>query len=199
VIDDAYGETYNDLGHMFYLLTFPTEQQTWCYDFRTGLWHERGTWIAEDNTYDAWRPQWHCFEFNKHLIVDRESGTIYHMNKAFALDVDGRPIRRVRRTPTIFAEHQKLKVPKIEVFLETGIGTNAGQGQSPKLMLRASADGGRTWGTERQASAGRMGEYTTRCVFWRLGQTRNRAFELSVSDPVPWRVLDGFITVVEEQ
>ena len=198
-IDDALGETYNDLGHMFYLLTFPTESKTWCYDFKTGLWHERGTWIAEENRYDAWRPQWHAFEFNKHLMVDRESGAIYHMASTFASDVDGRPIRRLRRAPAIFAEHTKLKVPKIEVFLETGIGATTGQGANPQLMLRTSTDGGRTWGHERQASAGRIGAYTTRCLFWRLGQARNRVFELSASDPVPWRVLDAFITVVGEQ
>ena len=50
-----------------------------------------------------------------------------------------------------------------------------------------------------EASAGAIGAYTTRCVFWRLGQGRNRVFELSVSDPVPWRILDAFITVVTEQ
>ena len=198
VIDDAYGETYNDLGHMFYLLTFPTEQQTWCYDFRTGLWHERGTWIAEDNTYDAWRPQWHCFEFNTHLIVDRETGTIYRMSKDFTTDVDGRAIRRVRRAPAIFLEHTKLKVSRIEVFLESGLGANTGQGQTPQLMLRSSTDGGKTWGVERTASAGAMGNYQTRCLFWRLGQARNRVFEIAVSDPIPWRILDAFIAVAQE-
>ena len=198
-ISDALGETYNDLGHMFYLLTFPTESKTWCYDFRTGLWHERGTWIAEENRYDAWRPQWHAFEFNTHLIADRETGSIYAMDSTYPLDVDGRPIRRVRRAPAIFAEHTKLKVPKIEVFLETGIGMVTGQGASPTVMLRTSIDGGRTWGNERTASAGAIGAYTTRCVFWRLGQGRNRVFELSVSDPVPWRILDAFIAVVGEQ
>lgn len=198
-VDDAYGETYNDLGHMFYLLTFPSAQQTWCYDFTTGLWHERGTWIALQNTYDAWRPQWHCFAFNKHLMADRDSGVVYHMDKAFALDVDGLAIRRVRRTPAVFLEHTKLKVPKLEVFLQAGLGTLTGQGVNPQVMLRTSADGGMTWGNERTASAGALGNYTTRCIFRRLGQARNKVFELSVSDPIPWRVLDGFITVVGEQ
>lgn len=197
-VDDAYGETYNDLGHMFYLLTFPSQQQTWCYDFRTGLWHERGTWIAENNTYDAWRPQWHAFAFNTHLMADRDTGTIYRMSKDFALDVDGRPIRRVRRAPAIFLEHTKLKVSRIEVLLESGLGTTTGQGQRPTLMLRSSTDGGKTWGVERTASAGAMGEYQTRCLFWRMGQARNRVFELSVSDPIPWRILDSFIDVAQE-
>lgn len=200
-IDDAYGETYNDLGHVFYLLTFPSENVTWCYDFRTGLWHERGTWIPNNNAYDAWRPQWHCFAFNKHLMADRDTGTIYHMDVSYSTDVDGRYIRRLRRAPALFTEHKKVKVPKIEVFLESGLGLTAGpagspvQGQDPELMIRASNDGGKTWGNERMASAGMKGDYSKRLIFWRFGQARDRVFEIVVSDPIPWRILDSYAVV----
>ena len=91
-----------------------------------------------------------------------------------------------------------MKVSRIEVLLESGLGTTTGQGQRPTLMLRSSTDGGKTWGVERTASAGAMGEYQTRCLFWRMGQARNRVFELSVSDPIPWRILDSFIDVAQE-
>lgn len=201
-ISDAYGETYNDLGHVFYLLTFPSENVTWCYDFRTNLWHERGTWDVQANQYDAWRPQWHCFAFNKHLMADRDTGTIYHMTSQSSTDVDGLYIRRVRRAPAVFTENKKVKVPKIEIFLESGLGLTAGpsgspvQGQDPMLMIRASADGGKTWGVEREASAGAIGEYSKRVLFWRFGQVRDRVFEIVVSDPIPWRVLDSFIYVI---
>ncbi len=194
-VADAYGETYEDQGHAFYVLTFPSAQVTWVYDFNTGLWHERGTWIAEQGQYQAWRPTWHCFAFNQHLWADRSSATIYTAAIDLPLDVDGRPIRRLRRTPAVFREHQRLQIARLEVWLDAGVGTPTGQGQTPQVMLRASTDGGRTWGPERTASAGAQGQYQARAQWWRLGQSRDRVFEVSVSDPVPWRLLDAFLTV----
>ena len=41
VINDAIGFTYQQEGHQFYFLTFPTADKTWCFDLSTGQWHER--------------------------------------------------------------------------------------------------------------------------------------------------------------
>jgi hypothetical protein len=40
-IDDAIGFCYQQGAHIFYFLTFPTGNATWCYDLSTQLWHER--------------------------------------------------------------------------------------------------------------------------------------------------------------
>src|SRR5882724_922430 len=40
-ISDAIGFCYKQEGHIFYLLTFPTADKTWCYDVSTKEWHER--------------------------------------------------------------------------------------------------------------------------------------------------------------
>ena len=195
VVSDAVGATYEDHGHAFYLLTFPTEGVTWCYDFRTQLWHERGTWLPELNAYDAWRPTWHCFAFNKHYWCDRENGSVYEVGDLFTTDVGGGPIRRVRRTPAVFSEHERIRLVHLEIFLETGLGTPTGQGANPQVMLRTSYDGGKTWTSERTSSAGRTGIYNPRVLFWRLGQGRTCVFEVSVTDPIPWRIMDGYMHV----
>ena len=41
-ISDAIGFTYQQDGHMFYVLTFPTANVTWVYDAATQMWHQRG-------------------------------------------------------------------------------------------------------------------------------------------------------------
>jgi len=41
-VSDAIAYTYQQDGHMFYVLTFPTADVTWVYDAATQMWHQRG-------------------------------------------------------------------------------------------------------------------------------------------------------------
>ncbi|NDF44771.1 MAG: hypothetical protein EB125_03525, partial [Betaproteobacteria bacterium] len=43
-IEDAIGMVYQQDGHQFYILTFPTAGKTWVYDLSTERWHERAAW-----------------------------------------------------------------------------------------------------------------------------------------------------------
>jgi len=61
-------------------------------------------------------------------------------------------------------------------------------GTDPKAMLRYSDDGGHTWSSEIWRSVGKIGKYEWRAVWNRLGSSRNRVYELTVSDPVKWVV-----------
>jgi len=52
------------------------------------------------------------------------------------------------------------------------------------VMMRFSDDGGFTWSPDRRASMGRMGVRLIRAMWDRLGAFRQRAVEISISDPV---------------
>lgn len=192
-VADAMGETYREAGHTFYVLTFPSENKTWVFDFSTGKWHRRGTWVSEVSEWREWRPTWHCFAFGKHLFCDRESGAIYEVSNEFAVDVEDRPLRRVRRSPTLTSDGNMVRFSKLEIALEVGLGTATGQGVNPTVTLRYSDDGGKMWSNELTATAGAMGRYQTRVTFWCLGQSRARTFEVSVTDPIAWRITDAYV------
>lgn len=187
-LSDAVGDTYDDLGHTFYLLSFPTANITWCYDLNTQLWHKRGTWVSENNAFNAWRPRFHAMAFNQHRMLDSSSGSLYKMAVTELTDVEGRAIRRLRKAPCLFQENQRLYFNAFELFMEVGLGTESGQGENPQVMLRYSNDGGQTWQPEIMRSAGKTGEYGTRVRWNRLGMARKRVFEVSVTDPIPWRL-----------
>ena len=74
-IDDAIGYTYQQDGHSFYVLTFPTANATWVYDVATGAWHERASWI----TSRLGRHRSNCqMAYNGEVIVgDYQNGKIY--------------------------------------------------------------------------------------------------------------------------
>jgi hypothetical protein len=61
-----------------------------------------------------------------------------------------------------------------------------------------SKDGGRTYTTlQKWRSAGAIGAYRTRLRWLRLGQARERVFELTTTDPVKRTIIaangDGYI------
>jgi hypothetical protein len=194
-VDDCIAETYEDRGHAFLLLTFPQAQATHCYDFNTGRWHERPLWIQETNSEDAAHATFHCFAFNKHLMGDRTTGALYEMSNEFGTEVDGRVMRRLRRAPAIISQHRRLFFPAFEVLLQSGLGLQSGQGSNPLVMMRKSNDFGQTFSNERSASPGGPGQYSKRVKFWATGSGRGRVFEISVTDPTPWRLTDAFLQI----
>lgn len=64
--------------------------------------------------------------------------------------------------------------------------------RGPVISLRWSDDNGHTWSNSYDRSFGEAGEYKTRVIWRRLGRARDRIFEISVSDPVPARIVDGY-------
>jgi hypothetical protein len=79
-MSDAIGYTYQQDGHSFYVLIFPTADTTWVYDLATQAWHERAGWVNGSFT----RHRSNCqMAFNNKIVVgDYEDGKIY----AFDLD-----------------------------------------------------------------------------------------------------------------
>jgi len=82
-VSDAYAFAYTDEGHKFYVLTFPTEDVTWCYDMATQSWHEREYYernkVSQElgirhraNTYSRFND---C-----HVVGDYKSGILYKFN-----------------------------------------------------------------------------------------------------------------------
>ena len=190
--------TYQMYGHSFWALTSRENNQTWVVDLTTNMWHEALDWEITNvrpARWVAWRPMYHAFCFGKHLVGDRSNGIIYELTPDQYTSAQGLAIRRVRRAPHISSENKVIRYKSLEVDLQRGVGLTTGQGFNPQVMLRYSDDGGMTFGNEVQCSAGKKGEYRTRVKFNRLGSSRNRVFEINMTDPVPWRILGAFLGV----
>jgi hypothetical protein len=109
--------------------------------------------------------------------------------------VTTRVMRRLRRAPHLSNEGNRITFDKFQIDLETGLGIATGQGEDPQVMLRWSDDGGQTWSSEHWVSAGPQGAFKTRAIWRRLGQARDRVFEVTMTDPVPWRLIAAWIDV----
>ena len=198
---DAVGYSYRDQGHTFWVLRFPSANNgfgaTWVYDTAMQMWHERGFWSQKGFTgYSAHLSTCHCFAYNMHLVGDWNSGNIYVMEIATMTD-NGQPIRRVRRAPHVSSERQWIYFHEMEVVMDVGDGPmpplldGAGNPRGPQAMLRWSNDGGRTWGNEHWVDAGQAGDYNVRTRWLRMGRARDRVYELVVTDPIPWQIIEA--------
>lgn len=181
-ITDAVAWTYQIEGHEVYVISFPSIQLTWCYDIASQMWHK---WLYTNNLGQYERCRGNCAAvFQGYVLVgDYSNGKIYHLDKNIYTD-DGQNVRRLRRAPHLVADFQREYFDELQIQFQPGVGLSTGIGEDPQAMLRWSNDGGSTWSNEHWTSIGRMGKYTNRAIWRRLGTARDRIFEVSVSDPV---------------
>jgi len=208
-IDDAIGWSYQDYGHQFYVLHFPSADPnplvvaglnedysyrgaTWVLDASTGMWHERLAWNAEVGVWEGHRGRWFCYAFDKHLVGDWKNGNIYEMSAEY-FDDAGDPKRWSRTCPHISDEQRWMFYHQLQVDMQAGVGLAVGQGSDPQMYLEVSSDGGFTWGPALAASMGKIGQTKWRAIWRRLGRSRDRVFRVSGSDPVKTALVDAYL------
>jgi hypothetical protein len=197
-ISDALAYTYQQEGHSFYVLIFPTANATWVYDVSTQMWHERAGFV--NGAFTRHRSNCQCnFEGNT-VVGDFETGNIY----TFDLDIyadNSQPQKWLRSWRALAPGQNNLKRTShhsLQLDAETGVGLVVGQGSQPEAMLRWSDDGGHTWSNEHWQLMGAIGQYGYRTIWRRLGMTlklRDRVYEVSGTDPVKIAIMGAELYV----
>jgi hypothetical protein len=184
-IDDAIGYTYQQEGHSFYVLTFPTGNATWVYDLTTGLWHERAWLNPADASLNRHRSNCVMAFAGKVIVGDWETAKLYSFDLDRYTD-NGDTLPAIRQAPRINSQSGNwVFFNELSVDCEFGVGTNeVGQGFDPMLMLDWSNDGGLNFRNQRTAPLGKIGERRRRARFRRLGKDHERVFRVTLSDPV---------------
>ncbi len=193
VIEDAISYQYSDKGHIFYVLTFPTEGATWVFDASTNSWHQRAHYDAND-VLTRHLSNCHGKYKGLEIIGAYNSGKIYIMSHDYR-DDDGDSIHRIRTTQHHNIEFNQIGVDALEIHMETGKGKVTGQGSDPQIMLRYSNDGGHTWSNELWRTIGALGNYDTRIRWNRLGSSREWLFEFRITDPIDFAIIDASVDI----
>ena len=138
-MSDAIAYTYQQDGHSFYVLIFPSANSTWVFDVATNLWHERAAYVNGNFT----RHRSNCqMSFNSEIVVgDHESGVIY----AFDLDVFAdngevqKWLRSWRALPTGTNDLNRSAHHSLQLDVETGAISSSVT--TPVVYIDTSAPG----------------------------------------------------------
>jgi len=123
-ISDAIAYTYQQEGHAFYVLTFPSGNATWVYDVATQAWHERAGF--DDGEFMRHRSNCQC-NFGGNIIVgDFENGNIYTLDLDVYADNGGiqKWLRSWRALPTGANNLKRTAHHSLQLDCETGVGLN---------------------------------------------------------------------------
>jgi hypothetical protein len=123
-ISDAIAYTYQQEGHAFYVLTFPSGNATWVYDVATQAWHERAGF--DSGEFMRHRSNCQC-NFGGNIIVgDFQNGNIYTLDLDVYADNGGiqKWLRSWRALPTGTNNLKRTAHHSLQIDMESGVGLN---------------------------------------------------------------------------
>jgi hypothetical protein len=189
-IADAVAYTYQQEGHYFYVLTFPTGRQTWAYDTTTKEWCQRAWRDPATGARKQDRAIFHFAFAGENVVGDWQNGKLYALDLDYYTD-DGDLIEAVRQSPHQSNGMNWTRFWWFWLDAQMGVGLNIGQGSDPVVTLEWSDDGGEVFGNLQTGKLGKMGERKARAIFRRLGKSRDRVWRVSITDPVKRVLVDA--------
>ena len=139
-ITDAVAYTYQQDGHSFYVLNFPSADITWVYDVATQAWHQRAGWLNNAFT----RHRGNCqMAFNGEIVIgDYLTGEIY----AYDLNVYSEAgavqkwLRSWRALPTNTNNLRRTTQHSLQLDCETGVGLDGAAPAETMYLSSISSD-----------------------------------------------------------
>ena len=209
MISDAIGFTFQLDGHVFYILTFPSGDQTWVFDDSIPdpmlAWHQEA-WTDTNGILHRHRANCCAALYGRIVVGDWQNGALYFLDmETYTDEVDGvvSPISCIRTFPHVThgknrqgqlvpANGQGMLFTRFWADIECGTSPTDVQGNPAEVTLRWSDDRGKTFGNAVLQSAGELGEYTTQPAWPGLGLAKYRLFELSHSIAGPAALNGGW-------
>jgi hypothetical protein len=125
-------------------------------------------------------------------VGDWENGNVYEYSLD-TYDDNGTALVALRSCTTLESGMENTRTMSFLLDMDTGHGQATGQGSDPVAMLRWSSDGGMTWSNALWRTLGKIGEYSRRAVWRRVGSGRRVVYEVRISDPVKRNITGAYI------
>jgi hypothetical protein len=177
-VDDNWAWGYQEEGHIFYVITFPTLNATYCYDRKEKRWHRRTHFDVASGTQKFLPITCHTYNpfLGGHIVGDLNSAHCFVQSRNTFVD-NTVSIERKRTAPHLFGTGQRNTYHR---FL---LDTN-----TSNAKLSYSNDYGATFTSPRLADV----SSSDRSEWVRLGSARtDRVFDVTITDDTQPVVLSG--------
>ena len=145
------------------------------------IWHEKQSRDSAGNAM-SWRVNSIISAYGRILAGDRKGPKIGSIEPTIRTEY-GILIDRDFSTGHITANGQAFIIHELELTMQSGVGDLITD--DPLVTMSMSTDGGNTFGIEKSIPMGKVGEYSKRQIWRRLGRAERFAmFRFSVSAPV---------------
>lgn len=173
-LNDAVAFTYQQSGHPFYCVSFPTANKTWVWDISQELWHQRA-WCDPNGLEQRWRAVCGAYWNEQNVVGDWENGTLYSLELEQYNDFGG-PIVRRRSFPHSVTNGREAIYEQFQAEME--VGNVLAGATEPLVSMRYSPTRGKTWSDPQTVSLGKTGDYTAVPQWRGQGQSRDMVYEL---------------------
>lgn len=141
-MSDAVAYTYQQDGHAFYVLNFPSANTTWVLDVATGAWHERA--YFNQGVFSRHRGNSQCNFLGNIVIGDHLNANIYTFDLTTYAD-NGTPqkwLRSWRALPTGQNNLKRTAQHNLQIVFESGVGLSGLDPSDPffGLLLTESSN-----------------------------------------------------------
>lgn len=189
VVGDAIGQIWQFNSHIFYVLTFPSENVTLCYDLVENSWSDRCS-LNSQNEQVAWRYQF-ASKTGDGKIIQACQDYIVEQTEEKWNEHDNTPILRLRRGGVTQSNGNLIIINAIT------LNTNNGQtypidDRQAEMMMRFSTDGS-LWSDVEVVDIGAIGQYDYDSTFYNLGIGKLWTFEFSCSENYPFALYNAKI------
>jgi hypothetical protein len=139
-ISDALAYTYQQEGHGFYVLTFPSANATWVYDAATQAWHERAGLV--NGAFTRHRSNCQCNFGGETIVGDFENGNIYKYSLEIYSDNNApqKWLRSWRAIPTGQNTLKRTAQHSLQLDAESGVGLNGFTTEQVFFLITQAGD-----------------------------------------------------------
>jgi hypothetical protein len=179
-VSDCIGIHFNAEGDTKYVLTFPTADKTYVYDYKLDVWSRWSEWISSTGTRKRWLgncgvlvPSW-----NKYLVGSKTDGKIYYASADYDTD-NGENVQTEIITGRInWGTSRRKSSSKLRLHLKRGVG---GLATSPVMILNYRDNGNTEWKSDKNISLGIAGDEDSYITFRNLGTYRDRQYRFRLT------------------
>ena len=185
-VEDAVAQIWQDNSHIFYVISFPSENTTLCYDLIENSWTDRCS-LNDKNQQIEWRYKF-ATKTKEGKIIQACDNYLVEQTEEKWNEHDNTPILRLRRGGVIHSSQTPFVMNSVQIETNNGDYENIRPTQA-RLMMRFTADGS-VWSDLEWVDIGAVGDYDYDCIFYNFGIARVFSLELSCSDNIPFALYD---------